>query len=65
MTSASITRYVGTRRPRIDGRGKVMGATRYLADTGRLGMLHARIVPAVYAHARITSIDGAAALLGP
>ena len=63
--SASITRYVGTRRPRIDGRGKVMGATRYLADTGRLGMLHARIVPAVYAHARITSIDGAAALLAP
>ena len=63
--SASTTRYVGTRRPRIDGRAKVTGATRYIADSGHVGMLHARIVPAVYAHARIKSIDGAAALSTP
>ena len=60
------TRYIGIRRPRIDARDKVTGATRYAADLtpgGRL--LHARVVPALYAHARIRSIDATAALLLP
>ena len=58
---ADSTRYVGVRRPRIDGREKVLGATRYGADLTRPGLLHARIVPSVYAHARIRAIDAAAA----
>jgi CO/xanthine dehydrogenase Mo-binding subunit len=59
------TQYVGIRRPRIDARDKVTGATRYAADLTRSGLLHARIVPAVYAHARIRSVDAAAALVLP
>jgi CO/xanthine dehydrogenase Mo-binding subunit len=58
-------RYVGGRRPRSDGRDKVLGATRYAADQVPPGALHARIVSSVYAHARIRSIDGAAALARP
>ncbi len=58
-------RYVGGRRPRSDGRDKVLGATRYAADQVPPGALHARIVPSVYAHARIRSIDGTAALAVP
>jgi CO/xanthine dehydrogenase Mo-binding subunit len=58
-------RYVGERRPRSDGRDKVLGATRYAADQIPPGALHARIVPSVYAHARIRSIERAAALAVP
>ena len=59
------TRYVGVRRPRIDGREKVLGAARYAADLTMAGLLHARVVPALYAHARIRSIDASAALALP
>ena len=58
-------RYVGVRRTRADGRDKVRGATRYAADVLLTGALHARIVPAVYAHARIRSIDARDALAVP
>ena len=58
-------RYVGGRRSRSDGRDKVLGATRYAADQVPPGALHARIVPSVYAHARIRSIDWTAALAMP
>ena len=44
---------------------KVRGATRYAADQRQPGLLHARIVPSVYAHARIRSIDASAALAMP
>ncbi len=54
---AESTRYVGVRRPRIDGREKVLGATRYGADLARTGLLHARIVSSVYAHARVRGVD--------
>jgi CO/xanthine dehydrogenase Mo-binding subunit len=53
---------VGQRRPRIDGRDKVTGTTRYGADLPRHDLLHARIVPSHYAHARIRSIDTSDAL---
>jgi CO/xanthine dehydrogenase Mo-binding subunit len=59
---AESTRYVGVRRPRIDARDKVLGATRYGGDLGLPGLLHARIVPSVYAHAKIRGIDVQAAL---
>ena len=53
---------VGLRRPRTDGRAKVVGATRYAGDLDRRGLLHARIVPAIHAHARIGAIDRSTAL---
>ena len=62
---ADPLRYVGVRRPRIDGREKVLGVTRYGADLSRPGLLHARIVPSIYAHARIRAIDASAALRMP
>jgi CO/xanthine dehydrogenase Mo-binding subunit len=58
-------RYVGVRRPRADGLDKVRGATRYAGDMAIPDALHARIVPALYAHARIRSIDATDALAVP
>jgi CO/xanthine dehydrogenase Mo-binding subunit len=48
---------IGVRRRRIDGEPKVRGATRFNADLQVHGLLHARLVLAADAHARITSID--------
>ncbi len=62
---AESTRYVGIRRPRIDSREKVIGATRYTEDLPVPGLLHARIVPSLYAHAWIRAIDAAEALAMP
>jgi len=62
---AESTRYVGIRRPRVDSREKVMGATRYAGDLTVPGLLHARIVPSLYAHARIRAVDAAEALAVP
>lgn len=56
---------LGSRRPRIDSLEKVIGATRYAADRPRNGLLHARVVPSLYAHARIRGIDASAALAAP
>ena len=56
-------RVIGVSRPRADSRAKVTGTARYAADhAAPPGLLHARIVPSVYAHARIRSIDASAAL---
>ncbi|MDH4142333.1 MAG: xanthine dehydrogenase family protein molybdopterin-binding subunit, partial [Chloroflexota bacterium] len=62
---ATPTRYVGARLPRIDSRPKVLGETRYAGDLRTAGLLHARIVPSLYAHARIRAIDASAALALP
>ncbi|MEO8469025.1 MAG: molybdopterin cofactor-binding domain-containing protein [Chloroflexota bacterium] len=48
---------VGVARPRTDSSVKVTGAMRYVADRPRLRGLHARLVLATHAHARIVSID--------
>ena len=56
------SRMIGTPRRRRDGDAKVRGATRYVADMPVHGLLHARPVLAAEAHARITGIDGSAAL---
>src|SRR5512143_315429 len=58
-------RYIGISRPRIDAREKVTGAARYASDLAPRGLLHARIVSSVYAHARIRSITAATALAVP
>jgi CO/xanthine dehydrogenase Mo-binding subunit len=61
-----MTSPVGVARPRPDTPAKVRGATRYAADRGApRGLLHARLVLAQRAHARIAGIDTAAALALP
>ena len=60
-----MTSPVGVARPRPDAPPKVRGATRYAADRPRRGLLHARLVLATHAHARIVAIDVAAALETP
>jgi CO/xanthine dehydrogenase Mo-binding subunit len=62
---AEPTRQIGIRRPRIGAREKVTGATRYAGDLVAMGLLHARIVPSLYAHARIRAIDATEALALP
>jgi len=56
---------IGLARPRGDSEAKVRGTTRYAADTPPPGLLHARIVPSMYAHARIRGFDLSAALAVP
>lgn len=59
-------RVVGTRRPRPDSEPKVRGRTRFAADRPVHRVLHARLVLAPYAHARIEVIgrDAARAMPG-
>ncbi len=52
---------IGMRVRRVDGAQKVTGQARYGDDLPLYGLLHARLVPSVYAHARIVSVDGAKA----
>ena len=56
-----MTSPIGVARPRPDAPAKVRGATRYAADRPVPGLLHARLVLATHAHARIRGIDGDAA----
>ena len=56
---------IGTRRRRRDGEAKVRGTTRYVGDMQVHGLLHARLVLAAEAHARITGIDKTEALAVP
>jgi CO/xanthine dehydrogenase Mo-binding subunit len=57
--------HIGVARARVDSEEKVRGTTRYAADLRQPGLLHGKIVPSVYAHARIRSIDASAALAMP
>jgi CO/xanthine dehydrogenase Mo-binding subunit len=56
---------IGVPRPRVDAPEKVTGATRYAADGYVHGVLHARLVVATEAHARIRGIDSGEALSLP
>jgi CO/xanthine dehydrogenase Mo-binding subunit len=56
---------IGKPRLLVDGHGKLTGAARYVRDLQLPGMLHARIVPSMYAHANIRHIDKSAALAVP
>ena len=58
--------YVGTDLPRIDADDKLRGATRYLGDLKPHGLLHARLVLAMEAHATIDRVlkDDALAVPG-
>src|SRR5256885_8330090 len=52
---------VGTPTRRLEGRDKVVGATRYTADLDVAGLLHVQLVLSHLASARIRSIDTSAA----
>src|SRR5262249_11917846 len=54
-------KYIGKRVPRQDGRFKATGAAKYPSDVALPGMLYAKFVSAMPAHARIVSLDTSAA----
>ncbi|GKY89635.1 xanthine dehydrogenase family protein molybdopterin-binding subunit [Sinisalibacter aestuarii] len=55
------TSAIGQARPQINAREKVLGRARYAGDLKLAGMLHARLLRAPHAHARIVSVDTSAA----
>src|SRR5579859_7417456 len=57
--------HVAAEDERLDGPGKVSGATRYAADLTRPGMLWARTLRSPHPHARIVSIDASRARVLP
>ena len=63
--STAAESFLGKRVPRVDGPEKVTGQARFGDDLALYGLLHARIVPSIYAHARIKSIDATQALAHP
>jgi len=54
--------WVGRSTPRLEGRDKVRGKRRYVADVRRRDEAFARIVLSPHARARVTSVDREAAL---
>jgi CO/xanthine dehydrogenase Mo-binding subunit len=56
---------IGEAVPRRDGIDKVTGAGRFTVDLGMPGLAHARLLRSPYPHARIRSIDTAAARRHP
>jgi len=58
-------RVAGTSARRVDGIAKVTGAARYTVDLSVPGMAHAIVVRSTRAHARIGSIERAAAAASP
>jgi xanthine dehydrogenase YagR molybdenum-binding subunit len=56
---------VGTDVPRVDGLAKASGGARYTSDMNRPGMAYARVVRSPHAHARVKSVDLAAAKAVP
>jgi xanthine dehydrogenase YagR molybdenum-binding subunit len=64
---------VGTPVPRLDGAVRVRGAARYTVDVRLPGMLHAAVLRAPFARARVTALDleaaralpGVRAVIGP
>ncbi|MDA1195246.1 MAG: xanthine dehydrogenase family protein, partial [Planctomycetota bacterium] len=53
--------YVGTEIPRVDGPAKATGAAKYTYDVQPPGLVFAGVVYAPHAHARVASVDAAAA----
>src|SRR5436309_9806480 len=58
-------RSLGTKVKRLDGPDKATGRAKYSYDVNRPGMLHGAILRSQYAHAKIKSLDTAAAKKTP
>jgi CO/xanthine dehydrogenase Mo-binding subunit len=56
---------VGQPTKMVDGQAKVTGAVRYVADLPLPGLLYARLVTSLYAHATLKRIDKTKALATP
>src|SRR5687767_14150577 len=56
---------VGKPRRRVDGRAKVTGQTRVADDLALPRMLHCKLLRSIHPHARIESVDTAAAAAAP
>ena len=52
---------LGRPEPRVDGRGKVTGEALFADDLDEVGQLYGKVLRASHPHARIVSIDAAAA----
>jgi len=61
QTQTQQFRVVGTDVPRIEGRDKVTGATRYAVDVKLPGLLCVRVLRSQVAHARLLRVDASAA----
>ncbi|RIK46423.1 MAG: xanthine dehydrogenase [Chloroflexi bacterium] len=59
------THVIGTRMPRADAPAKLRGQERFAGDLPVHGLLHARPVLSLQAHARLNGIDASAALAVP
>src|SRR5205823_7733512 len=62
---ASEQRVIGRPTPRADAPAKLTGQERYAGDLALPGLLHARPVLSVHAHARLVGIDAEAARRAP
>ena len=60
-----MTSPIGLARPRPDAPAKARGATRFAGDRRIHGLLHARLVLATHAHARVAAIEAGPALAIP
>lgn len=60
-----MTNALGTPTRLIDGRAKVTGDIRFAPDVNMTGLLHARFVTSLYAHANLGAIDTSQALAVP
>src|SRR4029079_10321500 len=56
---------IGVSRPRPDSREKVTGLIHFEADRPHMGLLHARLVPSLYAHSRLPGVGAPEALALP
>jgi 2-furoyl-CoA dehydrogenase large subunit len=64
MSNANF-KYIGKHRRAVEHRRFVVGEGNFAADIHLRGMLHVAILASPYAHAKIKSIDGSAALAMP
>src|SRR5215831_8732531 len=58
-------RIIGTKTARLDGPDKATGRAKYSYDINRPGLLHAAILRTPHAHAKVKSLDTAAAEKAP
>ncbi len=63
--AATLTRAIGTRLDRIEGRAKVTGQARYAVEYPVQGVAYAAVVQSTIAAGRIAAIDPSAALAVP